>query len=355
MSTRFALRTRLYCSKNRARPHRPCPSAPALSLRLPRCYNGRVDSPGSFAALFAASLGRPPLRNVVLAGCSSFRIGGPADFFFEAASEAELALAARTAAGAGIAWRVIGDGTNLLFDDDGYRGLILRNRSEGLAAGRDGRSLEAASGVGLGRLLKHALDHDLRGLEFAAGIPGTVGGAVAGNAGAFGRAMADVVETVRLLGADGRQAEVPAAGLGFAYRHSSLKIRPAVVLGAVFRLAPGDRSAGEAEARDHIEARKKKHPPWGTACAGSYFKNPCLPDGTRAAAGALLERAGARGMRVGDAAVYEGHCNFIVNLGRARARDVLDLGAALKDKVQAMFGVVLEEEVISLRARASRP
>jgi UDP-N-acetylmuramate dehydrogenase len=261
-----------------------------------------------------------------------------------------LALAARTAAGAGVSWTVIGDGTNVLFDDDGYRGLVVRNRTEGLTIRADGRSVEAASGTGLGRLLQFSLDHDLRGLEFAAGIPGTVGGAVTGNAGAFGRSMADVLEAARLLGADGRETEVPEAELGFAYRHSALKVRPAVVLGAVFRLAPGDRAAGAAEAREHIEARKKKHPPWGTACAGSYFKNPCLPDGTRAAAGALLERAGAKGMRVGDAAVYEGHCNFIVNLGHARARDVLALGEALKDKVRAMFGIVLEEEVVNLPA-----
>ena len=326
-----------------------------MSIPRSRCYNDRVNSPDSFAALIAASLGRPPLRDVLLAGRSSFRIGGPADYFFEAASEAELALAARTAAEAGVAWRVVGAGTNLLFADDGYRGLIVRNGAEGLAVGKDGRSVEAASGTELGRVIQFSLDQGLRGLEFAAGIPGTVGGAVTGNAGAFGRAVADVLEAVRILGVDGRPAEVPAAELGFAYRHSSLKTGPAVVLGAVFRLAPGDRAAGEAEAREHVEARQKKHPPWGTACAGSYFKNPCLPDGTRAAAGALLERAGARGMRVGDAAVYEGHCNFIVNLGRARARDVLDLGEALKDKVRAMFGIVLEEEVVSLPARASRP
>lgn len=326
-----------------------------MSARGLRCYNDGVTAPDAFPALFAAALGRPLRRDVPLAGCSSFRIGGPAEHFFEAASEEELVLAARAAAGAGLAWTVIGDGTNLLCDDAGYRGLVVRNRAGGLKAGADGRTVEAASGTGLGRLLDFCLDRGLRGLEFAAGIPGTVGGAVAGNAGAFGRAVADVLESVRLLDASGRIMSVPAAEMGFAYRHSSLKTGPGVVLGAVFRLEPGDRAAGKSEVREHIEARRKKHPPWGTASAGSYFKNPCLPDGTRAAAGALLERAGAKGMRVGDAAVYEGHCNFIVNLGRARAQDVLDLGEALKDKVRAMFGVVLEEEVIRLRARASRP
>ncbi len=322
---------------------------------MARCYNGRVDAERDFAALFSAALGRPLRRDVSLAGCSSFRIGGPADFLFEVASEAELARAARTAAEAGVAWTVIGDGTNLLIDDDGYRGLVLCNRSEGLKLGKDGLTVEAASGTGLGRVVRFSLEHGLRGMEFAAGIPGTAGGAVSGNAGAFGRAMADVLETVRLLGADGRETAVPASDLGFAYRHSALKVRPAVILQAVFRLFPGDRAAGEAEVREHLEARRKKHPPWGTACAGSYFKNPCLPDGTRAAAGALLERAGARGMRVGDAAVYEGHCNFIVNLGQARARDVLALAEALKDKVRATSGIALEEEVVRLPAPASRP
>lgn len=314
-----------------------------------------MDETRDFAARFSAALGRPLRRDVSLAGCSSFRIGGPADFFFEAASETELALAARTAAEAGVSWTVIGDGTNLLVDDEGYRGLVLRNRSEGLKLGGDGRSLEAASGTVLSRVVQYALEQGLRGLEFAAGIPGTTGGAVVGNAGAFGRAAADVLDTVRLLEADGREATVPASELGFAYRHSALKARPAVVLHAVFRLSPGDRAAGAAEIREHLEARRKKHPPWGTACAGSYFKNPRLPDGTRAAAGALLERAGARGMRVGDAAVYEGHCNFIVNLGRAKARDVLDLAEALKAKVRETSGIVLEEEVVRLGAPASRP
>lgn len=311
-----------------------------------------MDARDEFPLFFAAAVGKPLSRRVALAPFSSFRIGGPADFFFEAESAEHLKKASQAARAAGVPFYLIGDGTNLLFADEGYRGLVVRNRSAAPALDADPPRLTASSGLALGKLVQFSLEKRLTGMEFLAGIPGTVGGAVCGNAGAFGRSIGDVLETAFLLDPDGGERQAGRADLGFSYRHSSLREKGDVVLGAVFSLAPGDPAKSRDEVREFLEQRKKKHPPWGTACAGSYFKNPCLPDGSKRAAGYLLDQAGARGERVGDAAVYEGHCNFIVNLGGASARDVLELAARLKDKVREKFGVTLEEEVIHLRASA---
>ncbi len=303
-----------------------------------------------FPLFFKAAVGKPLSQGVALAPLSSFGIGGPADFFFEALSEEDIKRAAGAAWDAGVPFYIIGGGTNLLFADEGYRGLVLRNRADGLTAGEAPLRLAASSGLSLGKAVQFSLEKGLMGMEFLAGIPGTVGGAVCGNAGAFGRSIGDVVESVLLLDRRGKERQAGRADLGFSYRHSFLREKRDIVLKTIFSLVPGDPARSREDIRGFLEQRKKKHPPWGTACAGSYFKNPCLPDGSKQAAGYLLDQAGARGERVGDAAVYEGHCNFIVNLGRATARHVLELGARLKDKVRERFGVVLEEEVIYLPA-----
>jgi len=313
-------------------------------------YNTAMDGRDEFPLAFAAAVGKPLSQGVALAPFTSFRIGGPADFFFEAVSGEEMQKAVRAARSAGVRFYIIGDGTNLLCDDDGYRGLIIRNRASAPAEETTPGRVTAPSGLALGKAVQFTLDKGLTGMEFLAGIPGTVGGAVCGNAGAFGRSVGDILEAALLLGRDGVERRALRAELGFSYRHSSPREKGDIVLGAVFSVAPGDPARSRDEVREFLAQRKKKHPPWGTACAGSYFKNTCLPDGSRQAAGYLLDQAGARGQRVGDAAVYEGHCNFIINLGRASARDVLELAARLKDKVHERFGVTLEEEVIHLRA-----
>ena len=304
-----------------------------------------------FRALFVESVGGALQEKAPLDRLSSFRIGGPADLLFEARTEDDLARAVGLACRERFPFYVIGGGYNMLFDDEGYRGLVIRNRAEGISRG-DGR-LVASSGTALSALLQQALAGGLAGLEFLAGIPGTVGGALFSNAGAFGRSIGDVLEEAVLLRADGGEERRPAAELAFGYRRSSLQRDHGLVLRAVVRVETGDRKASEAKVRGHIDERKAKHPPWGTACAGSFFKNPCSPDGRRVAAGRLLEQAGARGAKVGGAAVYEGHCNFLINTGNARARDVLALARELKERVFAMSGVRLEEEVVYLPATAS--
>jgi UDP-N-acetylmuramate dehydrogenase len=306
-----------------------------------------------FADLFQVEVGRPPERGTSLKGLSSLKIGGPADLFFEARTEEELKTAVALAVRESHPFFVFGGGYNVLFDDAGFRGLLIRNRAEGISHSEEKGVVEVSSGTGLPVLLQTALERGWAGLEFLAGIPGSVGGAVFSNAGAFGGSIGEIVVKGALLDRTGGEKPVSHEDFGFGYRRSSLQESHGVVLRIAVMASPGDSKEALAKVRDFMEKRKAKHPPWGTACAGSYFKNPCSPSGERTAAGFLLEKAGARGMRVGDAAVYEKHCNFFVNLGEATSADVLRLADELKERVFRMFGVRLEEEVIHLPATAS--
>ncbi len=306
-----------------------------------------------FPAFFQARAGRPLRTGADLAPLSSFRIGGRADFLFEARTGAELTASVGAAREAGMPFYVVGGGFNVLFDDAGYRGLLVRNAAAGLEEGAAPGEVRASSGTAVGALVSWTLDRGLVGLEFMAGIPGTVGGALYGNAGAFGRAIGDVAREVTVLDRRGAEIRVGGPDLSFGYRRSGFQAEHPLVLGCVLALGPGDTAAARKTVAENLERRRTRHPPWGTPNAGSYFKNPTLPDGTRCAAGLLLEKAGARGMRSGGAAVYEGHCNFLVNAGKATAADVLSLAAELKAKVERSFGVRLEEEVVRVPADAS--
>jgi UDP-N-acetylmuramate dehydrogenase len=310
-----------------------------------------MDRKSTFREAFLEKLGASPSENVPLSAMSSFGIGGPADLFFEARTESELEAAVSLAVTERFPFYVIGGGNNLLFDDAGYRGIIIRNRLEGLV--RQENRMSVLSGTGLPRILREALDASLCGLEFLAGIPGTLGGAIYGNAGAYGWSIGEVLETATILRPGGERKTLSRDELGFGYRDSVLKKTGGIVLSATLLCSPGDSVQSEAKIRDILEKRRTKHPPLGTACAGSYFKNSCSATGERIAAGKLLELAGAKGLAVGDAAVYDEHCNFIINKGNAKSSDVLALAEELRDKVYKAFGIRLEEEVITLRADAS--
>lgn len=249
-----------------------------------------MDRSADLAAEFLKAVGRPLSRNVSLKELSSFRIGGPADLFFEAATSEELAAAVGFARRTSVPYYVIGGGFNILFADEGYRGLIIRNRTLGLKPGPEPGEIEALSGTPLSRLIQHALDAGLEGLEFLAGIPGTVGGALYGNAGAFGRAIADVFVRAVFLGDDGNERPASWSDMAFGYRHSILKARHAVALSAVFKVVPGDPERIRKAILDNLECRRERHPAWKTLCAGSYFKNPVLADGKKIPAGRLLDR-----------------------------------------------------------------
>lgn len=308
----------------------------------------------SISRLFRTEVKRTLRRSVSLRLYSNFKIGGRADFFFAARSPEELQSSIRFAHSSNLPYYVIGSGTNILFDDEGFRGLIIKSEVQGMDRLKEGR-IEALSGTVLSDLVEFTAAEGLRGLEFAAGIPGTVGGAIFGNAGAFGRCIGDVLEEATLLDKQGREFLVDNKHFEFSYRHSLLKWRHSTLLRAVFRLKKGDKEKIRAEIEENLRKRAARHPSSKTACAGSYFKNPVLADGTKAAAGYLLDKAGAKGLKVGDAAVFPGHANFIINLGRAEAKDVLLLAQELKSRVKKEFGVELEEEVIYLPANFSTP
>ena len=301
--------------------------------------------------LIREKTGRPPETGVALRTLSHFKIGGPADYFFEAVTLDEFRVVVAAAREAGIRYYVIGGGNNLLFDDSGFRGLIIRNSCRGVEFNPETVRLTALGGTPLSELAGFCRDRGLGGLEFLAGIPGTVGGAICGNAGAFGRSIGELLEEALLMDSRGleRRGRVP-GDFEFAYRDSRLKRTRDIVLSAVFLPIPGEQAAVGACMDAYLALRAERHPAPGLAYAGSYFKNPAAPDGKRLPAGKLLEDVGAKQLTVGDAAVFHGHGNFLYNRGEATAADVRRLAEILKARVKERFGVDLEEEVIFLPA-----
>jgi UDP-N-acetylmuramate dehydrogenase len=305
-----------------------------------------------FSERFEKVIGKPLEKLIPLKEHAHFKIGGKADYFFTASSLLELVRVVKFAMGSGTPYYVIGGGCNLLFDDDGFQGLIIKNRVRGIRK-KSGGEIEAFSGTPLSDVLQFCVQNALKGFEFLAGIPGTVGGAVFGNAGAFDQAIGDFLRAALIMGENGEQVEVEGDYFGFDYRRSRLRSSRELLLKAVFTLEKGTKGEIVAKIDENLERRKSKHPPWNVACAGSYFKNPVLPDGKRVPAAYLLDQVGAKGLSVGGAAVFSHHANFIINLKDATAMDVRSLALELKDRVKNTFGVELEEEVIFLPAKPS--
>jgi UDP-N-acetylmuramate dehydrogenase len=303
-----------------------------------------------------ALLTQEPLRHH-----TTLRIGGPADFYFAARSAHELTEALRAAHELGLPHFLLGGGSNALVSDEGFRGLVVRNAIEGVEF--DGAAAQVGCGTDFLDLIYACRDHDLAGLEFAAGIPGTVGGALYGNAGCYGQDIGSFTIECSVVSLDGSQVlNRPASWFEFAYRDSRLKRDPWVLLSCLLQLRRGDRAAIQAVIDEKLQIRRVKHPQWRVEpTAGSYFKNlppgyqvpglPHSPGTQRIPAGALLDACECRGLRVGDATVYAKHANIIVNAGRATAKDVLELAELMKARVRARFGVELEEEVMFLGTR----
>jgi len=307
-----------------------------------------------FPWIFQQSMNKPLLLDVPLRNHSTFRIGGQARYFFEAEALPELVAAIGLCRRRDQPYYLIGGGSNLLFDDAGFQGLIIKNSCRGVTL-REEEEIEVLSGNRLSGVVEFAAAKGLEGMEFLAGIPGTLGGAVFGNAGAYGKAIGDLLKEAVLLDRQGEEIEVGADFFQFGYRSSSLRISHTVLLRAVFGLRRGEEAGIRARMEEYIVQRRANHPPAGTACAGCYFKNPVLPDGGKVSAGKVLDESGAKAVRWGDAAVSAKHGNFIVNEGQARAEDVLRLAEALKKRVRERCGYELEEEVIFLPATASMP
>ncbi len=290
-----------------------------------------------------------PLRSrlradVPLGPLTTLKIGGPADWYYPAQSVDELALAITIARENNLPFTLLGDGSNVLISDLGIRGLVIHNRANRIA--REGNNLYSEAGALLSSLVNRSRDESLTGLEFASGIYGSVGGAVFGNAGAYGKSIADVLIDVEVLTRDGERIHLSTQQMEFAYRTSGCARNGWVVLGCEIALTPGDQKAIAAEIERIISVRATKLPA-DLPSAGSYFKN--IEDPTaefgKVPAGKLLEAVGAKSLRVGGAGIYEKHANVIINLGNATAADVLQLAELMKEKVKSAYGIELQSEV----------
>lgn len=277
---------------------------------------------------------------------TTLRIGGTAPVVVEVHHRDDLVQVVQQAVREGFPWFLLGGGSNVLFSDRGFPGLVIVNRLQELERGSR-QEILCGAGVSLMNFVRFAEDAGLSGAEDLAGIPGSLGGAIVGNAGAFGRNIAEILDYVELITETGEVVRVSPDSLEFDYRESRLKESRDVVLSACLKLAEGE-ARGIAQRIDEIlSLRAEKHPPRGVATAGSFFKNlpPPAPGERRIATGWVLDQAGARGLSVGDAAVFEKHANIVVNRGNASAADVLALTAKMKQLAYEHAGVRIEEEV----------
>jgi len=269
---------------------------------------------------------------------TTFRVGGPADVMFLPESGEQAARALAAAREAGVACYVVGNGSNLLVRDGGIRGLVVA-LGEGMSAiRRDGDIVTAQAGASLAKVAAFAQTEGLAGLEFASGIPGTLGGGCAMNAGAYGGQLSDCLIDAEVL-MDGEPRTLTVYEMDMGYRTTRPLRQGGVVLSARFALKPDDPGAIAARMRE-LNARRRDKQPLNYPSAGSTFKRP---EGRFA--GALIEGAGLKGRRVGGAQVSEKHAGFIINVGGATAADILGLIRLVQDEVQEKYGVALETEV----------
>ena len=277
-----------------------------------------------------------------MAAHTTFRVGGPADVFVTVSEEEQLRKILKYLDLTGWSYFLLGCGSNLLVSDRGYRGVVIRLDGAFGGVRVDGRRITAGSSALLSQVARAACENSLCGLEFASGIPGSVGGGVRMNAGAYGGEMAQVVRTVRVMYKDGSIMELDNNTMEFGYRSSVLKDRPYVVLDVTMELEEGKKEE-ILERMKELAARRREKQPLEYASAGSTFKRP---EGYFA--GKLIMDAGMRGARIGGARVSDKHCGFIINDGTATAADIAELIEEVTETAKEKFGVRLEPEVIFL-------
>ena len=305
-----------------------CPAVERMPLKndlLPRKFKGEIR------------------RAVPMSDHTSFRVGGKVDYLAFPEGPEELQRLLEWCGQQGIPVFILGNGTNLLVRDGGIRGMAISLsrgflRVEEVECGPEGSLIFAEAGLSLGKLVEFSWKKGRAGLEFAAGIPGSVGGALFMNAGAFRGEIKDVLDSVRLMEADGLVLERRKEEWKFFYRSMGLE-KGEIILGGKFRLKPEDGQAVKNRIEEIMRQRISKQP-YDLPSAGSVFKNP-----PRGPAGKLIEEAGLKGYRIGDAQISEKHANFIVNRGQARAQDILALIELVRKRVHQEEGVWLEMEI----------
>ena len=297
-----------------------------------------MDLQGIFAGCTAKEL----LLEEPMAKHTSFRIGGPADVLAQPGNEAELAALLKRAADHAVPVTLVGNGSNLLVRDKGIRGLVIKLSNLFSSITVAGNVLTFGSGISLAMASKKAASLSLSGLEFAVGIPGTIGGAVYMNAGAYDGEMAKVVTSVQVMDRQGQSSQLKADELDFSYRHTALQNSGLIVTSVTVSLQPGEAESIKAKMDDFSQRRIAKQP-LELPSAGSMFKRP-----VGYFAGTLIEQTGLKGYTVGGAQVSTKHAGFVVNVGGATAKDVLQLIRDVQDRVLAAQGVQLEPEVLVL-------
>ncbi|HQL62659.1 MAG TPA: UDP-N-acetylmuramate dehydrogenase [bacterium] len=285
---------------------------------------------------------------VHLSGYTTFRIGGPAEILAEANNEHSLLQVVEYCRKKGSPCRFMGGGSNLLVADEGLAGVVLLNKVR-FVEWKEPCSVRVSGGFPLDEFVSLLAEKGWAGLDFAAGIPGTVGGGLAGGAGAYGNLLGDFLDSARILDVYGNIRETAPSALGIGYRESKTRDRGDLILDATFhRLQPAPPEQVQAKIREIKSERASKHPGSDLPSAGSFFKNlpPSEPGGKRIPAGKLLDEVGAKGLRVGDAEVFEKHANIIVNRGKATARDVNNLADEMAKRVYDCYGIQLNREVL---------
>ncbi len=307
-----------------------------------------------FTAALCAAFGADRVREAApLAPYTTFQVGGPADWLVETRNSAQIVTALRLAHDAGVPVTMLGGGSNVLVSDAGVRGLVIRACGGEITRGPDGR-VRADAAVTINGLVRWLINHALAGLEAWAGTPGTVGGAIFGNAHFGGQLIGEHVVETRLAARDGTTVDLPATDMAFGYDRSRLQESGEILLSAVFRVRPGDPAVMRSTARASLAFRKRTQP-LDSLSAGCIFQNPergrdVVPEGIPWSAGALVDRAGLKGTAVGGARVSTTHGNFIINESGATANDIRALIVRCRESVARQFGVTLREEIVYLGA-----
>jgi len=301
-------------------------------------------------------------ENVLLAPLTTFRIGGPARYFVKAQSVDELHEAVKYAMDKNLALFILGGGSNLLVSDKGFDGLVIKIEMKDFSLDQKQQSIIVGSGIYLYQAINKSIEAGLTGLEWAAGIPGTIGGAVRGNARAFGKDIGSVVESVDAFDTEDMEVKnFNNAQCEFSYWGSLFKKKPnLIILSAKIKLAPGNKEKSQEEFRE-ITGKRISVQPQKASSPGSFFLNPVVtdeklrqefeqekgikPKDDKLPAGWIIDRAGLRGKKIGGAMISEKHGNFLVNAGDAMAEDVVMLESLVKQQVRDKFGIQLESEV----------
>ncbi len=279
-----------------------------------------------------------PLKNVPMNEYTSFRVGGKVDYLFRPVNTEELKLILKQLKANQLPFFILGRGTNLLIKDGGFRGAAIL-MSEGFNhIEQKGKYILAGAGISLPALSKAAAEGGLSGLEFASGIPGSLGGALIMNAGAYGACLANLVNEVKIIDYEGEEIKLAKEHINFGYRYSSLKNEKGIIVESLLALQEDDPECIKERMESYLNQRKRKHP--CLPSAGSVFQNePEVP------AGKLIEEAGGKGLKVGRAMVSYEHANFIVNTGGATAAQIIELIHKVKQKVWQYHGIELKMEV----------